>query len=126
MNKRLLAVTALATLAVFAFAALGRFEARLSGVASRGTGKAKFEAKQKRGEYQAELEFEGEHLRPNSMYEVHIEGSTWMVSTNGFGSFAGEFRYGSASAHPPIDTGTPVTVTDINGNTVLAGSFALR
>lgn len=120
-------VTASAVLLVgaLAFAALGRFEARLTG-AGDDKGKAKFVAKARGGQYQAQLEVEAENLAPNTAYSVHVGAGTWPVTTNALGAFNMAARYTNANQHPDIGAGTNVRITGANNAVVLNGSFAAR
>lgn len=124
MKTKFVAVTLLAMAALCAFAALGRYEARLMG--TQGKAKAKWVAKQVRSEFQGELEIEGEKLARNSHYTVHLLGKNISVTTNNFGAFNYAMRFTNATTAPNIGAGTPVTVTNAGGATVLSGTFAAR
>lgn len=117
------AVVGLAALSLFAFAMLGRFEARMTG--SGASGKAKMESKLKRGEYQAEFEVQGEDLLADASYWVNVDGQSFLVNTNAFGSFEFHGRYGDTN-HPNIEGGTPINLTNSAGDVVLSGVFQQR
>ncbi|MCB0825011.1 MAG: hypothetical protein KDC26_02375 [Armatimonadetes bacterium] len=117
------AVVGLASLALFAFAMLGRYEARMSG--EGGKGKAKMQSKQKRGEYQAEFEVEGENMLSDASYWINVDGQSFLVNTNAFGSFEFSARYSSPD-HPNIEGGTPINITNGAGDVVMQGVFQQR
>lgn len=123
MNKKLITITAVVAIAAFAAAAGLRFEARLSG---QGKGKAKWQVANRGGEFQGELEVEGERMRRNSDYTIHVAGQDFAVTTNGFGAFEMAARFTDRTTAPLIGTGTSVSITDANGNTVMSGVFAQR
>lgn len=98
-------------------------ETRLTG---SGKGKAKFQLSASNGG-QAELEVEGENLRRNTAYSVNVANGAVQarVTTDAFGEFNLERRYGARSI-PPIKAGDRVVVRNSQNVVVLSGVLAPR
>ena len=124
MKLRMLLLT-IATVAVFALSVAAGDEARfVAQLTGWGKGKAAFKVKPDNGRLQSELQIEGENLVPNTNYIVIIgTDNVWQTRTNGFGVFEVRERTVAPTALP-VGNGTPVTVNDTAGNTVLSGTFA--
>ena len=125
--KRTTLVLATLVLALTAFAVQQsrvELEARLGGT-TRAKGKAKWQTRDGR-QMQAELEVEGENLKRNTNYFVTVgSNSTFMVTTNGFGSFEDEDRFIGPN-RPVVHVGDLVTVADSTNQVVISGTMAQR
>jgi hypothetical protein len=123
MKARAIVLAAVSAV-IFALSLAGgddvRYQARLTG---QGKGKAVYKIKAEDRGVQSELQVEAENLARNRAYTVWIgKSSAWNVQTDSFGRF--EVRSNTrTSAGLSITTGTPVVVTDVEGDTVLSGAF---
>lgn len=118
--KRVLLITTAVAMTAFVIAQQGRIELRaiLSG---SGKGKAVWKTRDKGPEMQAQLQVEGERLVPGMDYTVFTGGYQYDALADAFGKIRVSQRYGAE--RPTITVGTPVTVENANGVTVLSGTF---
>jgi NAD(P)-dependent dehydrogenase (short-subunit alcohol dehydrogenase family) len=124
MNKKLTLLATGALVASIALAQAGRLEL-LANMTGSGKGKAKYKAITKGGVFEAQLELEGENLRPNTSYVVGISnGFTANVKTNALGRYAFAQRFAAPSL--PFRAGMTVTLSPVGGAVIQTGTFAAK
>ncbi|HLO98106.1 MAG TPA: hypothetical protein VK171_05900 [Fimbriimonas sp.] len=120
-NHKHIAITAVAVLAVSAFAA-GKIILRANMV-GLGKGKAVWKIDDRDGRVQAELEASGENLPRNQSFTLVIgNNAPFAVTTDALGNYKLARRY-TTSARPAISVGTPVVLKNAAGAVVQAGNF---
>lgn len=124
MNRKLTLIVTSALVASLAFAQAGRLEL-LANMAGVGKGKAKYKSVTKGGIFEAQLEFEGENLRPNTAYIIGVSnGFTANVKTNTLGRYAFAQRFAAPTL--PFRTGMTVTLSPVGKAAIQTGTFAVK
>lgn len=93
------------------------------GAGSSAKGKAVWKTRDAFGQFQAQLQVEGERLTPNTAYQVVIgSNAPFDVMTDVTGRFSLALRFTTA-ARPTIVAGTAVALVNLSGVSVLGGAF---
>jgi len=119
--KRTILISAAVAMTALVVAQQVRIELRAV-LVGQGKGKAVWKTRDTATQKQAELQVEGESLKPGGDYTVFIAGYEFDALADGFGKIRVATRYSTAQ-RPNIVAGTPVRVENANGATVLSGSF---
>ncbi len=119
--KRLLALSTLTLLVGLASAQTSRIELRAN-LTGAGTGKAVWKTRDQGTHLEAQLESEGQRLRPNQAYRLNVGPRSWTVRTDATGAYRFALPFLGAN-RPVIVAGTRVVVLNSAGVIVLTGLF---